>query len=70
MTEKATVLGPLNWLHVPLPLVGVLPFKCKVSCKQIVLSVPALAGVTAWYTVIKDVPLTNAEDIQLCTTAR
>jgi hypothetical protein len=50
-------VGPLNWLHVPLPLVGMLPASCSVSCKQIVLSNPAAAGVTAWYTVITDVSL-------------
>jgi hypothetical protein len=50
-------VGPLSWLHVPLPLVGMLAASCNVSCKHIVLSKPAAAGVTAWYTVITAVSL-------------
>ena len=50
-------VGPLSWLHVPLPLMGRLVFNCKVSCKHIVLSKPAAEAVTAWYTVITAVSL-------------
>ena len=57
MLAMTVAVGPLNWLHVPLPLVGMLPFSCKVSCKQMMRSDPAAAGVTAWYTVITDVSL-------------
>jgi hypothetical protein len=50
-------VGPESCDQLADPLVGMLAFKCSVSCKQIVLSNPAAAGVTAWYTVITDVSL-------------
>jgi hypothetical protein len=57
MLAMTVAVGPLNWLHVPLPLVGMFAASCSVSCKHIVLSNPAAAGVTAWYTVITAVSL-------------
>jgi hypothetical protein len=50
-------VGPESCDHLPDPLVGMLALNCSVSCKQIVLSNPAAAGVTAWYTVITAVSL-------------
>ena len=52
MLEKTIVVGPLTWLHVPLPLVDVLPFSVYVDGKQIVASCPAFAAVTACNTVM------------------
>ncbi len=66
---KAAVVGPAVCVHVPLPLVGVLPLSCSVSCKQTVLSDPAADGVTAWYTVTTAVSLYIAEQAPLCTVA-
>ena len=51
------VVGPDSWLHVPVPLAGMLAFNCSVSCRHIVLSEPAADGVTAWYTVTTAVSL-------------
>ncbi len=50
--EIVAVFGPPNNVHVPEPLVGMFPFNLIVSCKQTILSAPALAGVTAGITVI------------------
>ena len=32
--EKTIAVGPLTWLHVPVPLLGVLPFKFMVAGKH------------------------------------
>ena len=34
MLEKTIVVGPLTWLHVPVPLAGLLPFKVIVAGKH------------------------------------
>ena len=52
MLEKTIVVGPFSWLHVPAPLVGVLPFSVYDDGKQIVASAPAFAAVTACSTVM------------------
>ena len=52
MLEKTIVVGPFSWLHVPAPLVGVLPFSVYDDGKQIVASCPAFAAVTACNTVM------------------
>ena len=62
-------VGPDSCDHLPLPLVGMLPASCSVSCRHIVLSDPAAAVVTAWYTVTTAVSLYSAEHTPLCTMA-
>ena len=62
--------GPPNCLHVPVPLPGALPPKVTLDCKHTTWSAPALAGVTAWYTVMIVVSLGIAAHTPLCTIAR
>jgi hypothetical protein len=69
MLLMIVAVGPESWLHLPDPLVGMLAFNCKVSCKQIVLFNPAAARVTAWYTVITAVSLYSDKHTPLCTKA-
>src|SRR5215217_1103706 len=63
-------VGPDSCDHLPLPLVGMLPANCSVSCRHIVLSDPAAAAVTAWYTVTTAVSLYSAEHTPLCSSER
>ena len=67
LSAMIVVVGPLNCLQVPLPDVGILALSLKVSCKHRILSAPAAAGVTAWYTVTTAVSLYMPEHTPLCT---
>ena len=48
MLAITVAVGPESCDQLPLPLVGMFAASCNVSCKQIMRSDPAAAGVTAW----------------------